>query len=393
MTGMPEGQPQSLFKSILSKSAIAAVLILIVGFIGGAAYYSSQLNEGAFEVVPWTGERNVEVLAFGGGTVTVAAVDGEDPDLKRGAVMGLAYDTGYIQMGAVTDESETSVVRKATLLTGLAPAVGTLADADPYAFPEDPAVAGLDVEIIQYESPIGPMDAWFVDGNRSEWIIHVHGKGASPQEAIRLMRPLAAAGYNQLAITYRNDPGQPLGPTGVYQYGQTEYEDLKGAIQFALDRAATDVVLVGYSTGGAIATAYAYRSLAREVRGAVFDAPNLDMGKTVDYAAEQRSLPFGLPVPRTMVGLAKVLTALRLNVNWDNIDYVRRAGRLTVPVLVFHGTEDLTVPIDVSREFAAVRSEMVTLIEIPDAGHVSSWNADPIEYEERVLDFIAEITR
>ncbi|MDH5616766.1 MAG: lysophospholipase, partial [Acidimicrobiia bacterium] len=185
----------------------------------------------------------------------------------------------------------------------------------------------------------------------------------------------------------------PLGPTGVYQYGQTEYEDLKGAIQFALDRAATDVVLVGYSTGGAIATAYAYRSLAREVRGAVFDAPNLDMGKTVDYAAEQRSLPFGLPVPRTMVGLAKVLTALRLNVNWDNIDYVRRAGRLTVPVLVFHGTEDLTVPIDVSREFAAVRSEMVTLIEIPDAGHVSSWNADPIEYEERVLDFIAEITR
>ncbi len=390
---MPDGQPTSLIKNILAKAALATVLILIVGFIGGAAYYSSQLNEGAFEVAPWTGERNLEVLAFGGGTVTVASIDGDDPDMRRGAVMGLAYDAGYLQMGDVVEDAGSSVVRKATLLAGTAPTVGTLADADPYAFPEDPAAAGLAVEIVQYESPIGAMDAWFVDGNRSEWIIHIHGKGASPQEAIRLMRPLAAAGYNQLAITYRNDPGQPPGPTGVYQYGQTEFEDLKGAVQYALDRNATDVVLVGYSTGAAIATAYAFRSLVPEVQGAVFDAPNLDMGKTVDFAAEQRSLPFGLPVPRTMVGLAKVLTALRLNVNWDNIDYVRRVGRLTIPVVIFHGAEDLTVPIDVSREFEGRRSEFVTLVEVADAGHVSSWNVDPIAYEERVLDFIAEITR
>ncbi len=388
---MPEGQ--SLFRTILSRSALAAVLILITGFIGGAAYYSSELNEGAFEVSPQVSARDVEVIGFGGGNVTVRAIDGDDPDLTEGSVMGLAYDSGYVQMGEIVSQGQDQVVRVATLLSGAPPTVGALADADPYAFPEDPSGAGLTVEMIQYESPLGPMDAWFVDGRRSEWIIHIHGKGASPAEAIRLMRPLAAAGYNQLAITYRNDPGQPPGPSGVYQYGQTEYTDLAAAVDYAVARNATDVVLVGYSTGAAIAAAYLYRDKAPEVRGAVFDAPNIDMGKTVDYASEQRSLPFGLPIPKAMVGLAKVLTALRLNVNWDNIDYVRRAGRLITPTLVIHGDADLTVPVSVSREFAAARSELVILVEVPDAGHVRSWNADPISYEERILDFVAEVTR
>lgn len=393
MLGMTKAREQSMFRHIIRQTALATALILAASFVAGAAYYSSQLNREAFEVQPGAEDRNLDIVAFGAGAVTVRVVSGVARDLHRGAVMGLSYDDGYIQMGEVTNDSSRQVTRKATVLAGLAPSADAPAGADSYAFPADPGVAGLNVDMVTYESPLGPMDAWFVDGRRSEWIIHVHGKGSSPQEAIRLMRPLAGAGYDQLAITYRNDPGQPPDPTGLYQYGQTEYLDLDGAVQYALDRRATDIILVGYGTGAAIVTAYLYRAQATAVKAAIFDSPNLDLGQTVDFAADHRSLPFGLPIPRTMMAFAKVLTALRLNVNWDNIDYLRRAGRLVVPILVFHGGDDQVVPIAESQELEAARSGLVTLIEVPGAGHVGSWNVDPIAYEERVLDFVAEVTR
>ena len=47
---------------------------------------------------------------------------------------------------------------------------------------------------------------------------------------------------------------------GYHRYGQTEWEDLAAAIQYALDHGAEDVVLVGYSMGGAIVVSLLYRS-------------------------------------------------------------------------------------------------------------------------------------
>lgn len=82
-----------------------------------------------------------------------------------------------------------------------------------------------------------------------------------------------------------------------------------------------------------------------------------------------------------------------MNVNWDNIDYLQRTIRFVLPILVFRGEDDLTVPIAESEQLASARPDLVTMIKVPGAGHVGSWNADPIAYQERVLDFVAEITR
>lgn len=253
-----------------------------------------------------------------------------------------------------------------------------------------PSEAGLVVTDVEYESPIGPMEAWVTDGTRSEWVIHVHGKGGGRGEALRAMAFLDTAGYHQMAITYRNDPGQPADESGEYRYGITERADLAAAVDYARDRGATEIVLFGYSTGAAISLAYTIRQPIGTIAAMVLDAPNLDLEKTVDFGASQEQLPLvGLNVPPTVTPVAKFFTALRTDINWRSFDYLSESDALSTPTLIIHGADDLTVPVETSREFAEARSDLVRLVIVEGAGHVESWNADPASYEQVVLDFLA----
>lgn len=221
-------------------------------------------------------------------------------------------------------------------------------------------------------------------------MIHIHGKGASLEEALPLAENLADAGYNQMIIGYRNDVGQPADPSGYYRYGATEHEDVAAAVEWARETGAAQVALIGYSTGGAIALSYLYKNPNAPVRSMVLDSPNADMGATVDLAASQETLLGVLPVPFTITELAKTLAALRASVNWQSIEYVRRIDGLSVPTLVFHGTEDMTVPIQTSQAMAAERPQVVELVVVEGAGHVGSLDIGSAAYDQRVLGFLAD---
>jgi len=208
-----------------------------------------------------------------------------------------------------------------------------------------------------------------------------------------MFAPLQDAGYPQLAITYRNDDGQSEDPSGYYQYGATEWEDVAGAVDYAMANGAERVVLNGYSTGGAHAMSFMYRQSIDTVSGVLLDSPNLDLSETVDYAASQRELPL-LPfnVPPTLSATAQFFTALRIDINWRSLDYVERSAvSLRQPVLVHHGTADLTVPISESIELAETKPDLVQLIQVEGADHVGSFDADPAKYIEEVLGFLEEV--
>ena len=86
------------------------------------------------------------------------------------------------------------------------------------------------------------------------------------------------------------------------------------------------------------------------------------------------------------------LADLRWKVDWERTNYVQRAHQiLMVPTLVFHGTSDQRVPIDVSRQLEARVPDRVTLIETQAAGHVMSWNANPARYEEQIENFLRSL--
>jgi hypothetical protein len=261
---------------------------------------------------------------------------------------------------------------------------------DPEPDPITLVQGDYELEEVSYTSPLGSMDAWHIPAEGTTWVIHVHGLGATPAEAEPLFAPLQDAGYPQLSIAYRNDEGQPADPSGHYQYGATEWEDVSGAADLALASGAETLVLSGFSTGAAHVMSFLSREPREAVIGVLLDAPNVDFGRTVDYAAGQRELPLiPVAVPPTLSATAKFLTSLRIGVNWKLLDYVADADEtVRQPVLIHHGTEDLSVPLETSIDLAAVNPDLIRLIQVEGAGHIESYDIDRQGYVDSVLGFL-----
>ncbi len=370
----------------------ALIIVLTLLFYGaGGWYFSNELIADAFEVSVSDAGDNLRVVGLTGSAIELEEATGTDSDLERDGEYGLRWEGGYARVGEILASGST-VTRTFSARFGAEPGLGQLVAVDAVAYPGDPSEAfGADWENVVVDSALGGTEAWLIHGSNNFWVIHVHGKGATRSEALRAVGPLIDGGYPQLVISYRNDEGGPLDPSGYYQYGATEWEDLAAAVDLSVDRGAEAVVLFGYSTGAAISLSYLERVPEGPVIGAIFDAPNIDFAATVDYNASQRTLPFtDIVVPGSLAWVARTITTFRIGVDWSAIDYVERAGDIAVPVLVLHGDEDSTVPIESSRRFASA-SARVDLIEVAGAEHVRAWNVAPEKYEDTIVDAIAAL--
>jgi uncharacterized protein len=267
------------------------------------------------------------------------------------------------------------------------------------AFTPNPAVAEVPdgeyaLSEVSYHSALGEMDAWYLPSPGTTWVIHVHGLNATPTEAEALFQTLQEAGYPQLSIAYRNDVNQPVDPSGYHQYGVTEWEDISGAVTFARENGARDMVFAGYNSGASHVFSYVFRHNFDDIAGVIVDSPNIDLGSTIDFRESQEDLPvIPIPVPSTMSWVAKFFTSLRIDVNWRSLDYIDKAERsLRVPVLAIHGTDDESVPISQSIALEDANPELVDLIRVDGAGHVASLDTDFDGYTAAVLTFLQEVS-
>jgi alpha-beta hydrolase superfamily lysophospholipase len=329
----------------------------------------------------------VRVTAIAPGRLTLRPAPGAPPGahLEPGRYL-LDAARGRAFLGPVIESNGVVAIREFQPLDGSLRA-GDFARLDPFAFPGDPREAhGLAFEDVEVHAPLGAFPAWYVPGQRDTWAVMVHGKGANRRETLRLLPLLAGAGFPALAITYRNDEGCPPAPGGRYTYGRDEYEDLEAAVRFALDMGARRILLVGYSMGGAICLSFMERSdLAARVAGFILDAPMLDLRSTVAHGARQRRIPV------RYLALSNRIAARRYGFDWDDFDYRRTAMDLQVPVLLFHGDADPTVPVATSDSLAAARPDIVRYVRVPGAGHVRSWNVDPEGYADAVRHFLTAL--
>lgn len=377
----------------LLKILVVLGLVLAPLFYGGGGwYFSSVIRSDALENTPWEQFFDTEVVAFDGATVTLTEGSHSDDELFESGVYGFEWPAGYGQVGPTIESRGGTVTREFSLISGVNPSIGALGDVEAIAFPSDPGALGRTWEPVEYESELGPMGAWRVDGDGSTWAILVHGKGAGIDEGLRMLSAMAVENLPSLMISYRNDPGEPEDPSGFYRYGQTEWRDLQGAIAYAREQGAEDLVLVGFSTGAAIVLSYLENAdPATNVKGLIFDSPNIDFGATVDYNASQRTLPgIGTKLPQSLTSVAKLLASWRFDVDWSAINYLGRDLH-PIPTLAFHGTADLTVPVETARRLVRAMPATTRLVEVEGAPHVGSWNADPQEYERQVTDFLASV--
>lgn len=377
-------------------AVIGSLLLLFYG--AGGWYFSELLRSDGLQPEAPTRDFNVVVLDVTGATITLA---GSDEAISKPGRYGLWWDGGYAQVGMVVEaRPDGSVVRELTPIDGTPPISTGLGEPDrievdlesfAYGHPDHLGLASSDVT---YATPLGDMSAWLVSPAGGEagdtWAIHVHGWRADRRETLRALPTFAAAGLTSLVIEYRNDVGAPSDPTGHYRFGRSEWEDVQSAVEYATANGARRIVLVGYSTGAAAAM----RTLENAGDGApivglVFDSPNIDFGRAVRAEAARRTIPgTPLPIPNTLTVVAMTIADWRWDIGWDAINYVSRAGDIGVPMLVFQGTADETVPPDVARDLAAANPNRVTLVETT-ASHVESWNIDPDAYEATIRDFVA----
>ncbi|MEA2002031.1 MAG: alpha/beta hydrolase [Actinomycetota bacterium] len=382
---------------VLRRAGLTAGVLLVLFYGVGGWYFSSELGSDAFVVSESSTEFDLEIIAIDGDEITLRTEVGSDEDLLREAVFGLALPTGRLTVGDPVDsrveEGFDVATRQFQIVEGPTPSPGTPADLDSWFYETDPSDIDLAYDEIRYSSSVGELDAWFVPAESATWAIVIHGKGAQRREGLRILEAINEAGYPTLVITSRNDPGQPLDPSGYHRYGATEWADVEGAVRYAVDSGADDVVLVGLSTGAAHALSFVYQSEAKaRVVGAIFDAPNIDFGRTVDFGASQRELPvIGVKLPQSLTTVAKFISSLRYDFDWSQHDFIDRIDEVDFPILVFHGTDDSTVPMDVSIRLHDERPDLVRLIEVEGAAHVQSWNADPAAYRANIVAFLDSI--
>ncbi len=266
-----------------------------------------------------------------------------------------------------------------------------------YYYGDRPNISlGLATEDVDVPTDLGPMPAWIVPAEEptTRWAVLVHGRGALRDECLRAVPPLRRAGFTCLIPSYRNDEGAPAGPDGRYNLGLAEWRDVEDAIRLALERGAEEIVLVGWSMGGAIVLQTLSQSeFASRVSRAILDGPVVDWSDVLRHHAELHSVPTPVAnLSRVLMGRrwARRLVGVRESVDVARTNWVKRADELTHPLLIIHSRDDEFVPSGPSEALARARPDLVTFAPWSLARHCKEWNVDPVRWERLVADAVRQ---
>jgi alpha-beta hydrolase superfamily lysophospholipase len=324
---------------------------------------------------------------------TITLATSPDAKVPGNYSFWFSLDAGHLRLGEIVSEDDTTVTRRIDRVS-----FGELRGAKHgrisgwyYLGPEE---LGFPVESVAIATDRGEAPAWIIRAPRGtkRWAIHVHGRGTQRQETLRAVPTFREHGYTSLLVSYRNDGDAPDSEDGRYGLGSTEWRDVDAALRFALEKGASEVVLVGWSMGGAIVLQTVTRSSrASAVKGIMLESPVVDWVPTLEYQGEM------LRVPGVVTrGAMRVLdaswggrfTGQSAPVGLASLDFVARADELTRPMLVLHSDDDGFVPPTASRELAERRPDIVTFVPFTVARHTKLWNYDADTWTAAIADWL-----
>lgn len=252
------------------------------------------------------------------------------------------------------------------------------------------SVSNLDYETIYYESNLGKFPAYLTNDGDVGIVIFVHGfRGDYSREVFAKMRAgeIVDMGYRSMIISYRNDKGLPKDPSGIFQYGTTEWQDIDAAINKALEFT-DNVVLFGTSGGGGPISSWLENvGDENKVKGIIYEAPVINFWESVEVNGAAR-YPW---VPKQLFGYFKIFTEIRYGVDFQKMDFTEAVINSDIPVLLFHGDDDEWVPVEMSDLIAESRVSNLTYVRYENVGHVTSWNADPDNYIYQLELFLTDL--
>jgi uncharacterized protein len=381
-------------KSLVAAGAAgaAAAALSAAGAVGAATYFARKvLTPDRFK------PDDTQILSIDDKSVIL----GLTPESAQPGRYGLWFDggRGHARVGSVLEvDQESGRVRR--VLEGVDTGELRVGPArwNQYYFAGNPQDAlGLPSCDVEIAAEIGVLAAWQVPaagGVGDRWAILVHGRGAPREECLRAVPVLHELGFTALIPQYRNDIGAPSSSDGRYSLGLSEWRDLEAALLHAVDAGAQEIVLFGWSMGGAIVLQTLDRSwLSDRVKAVVLDAPVIDWADVLRHHGALNNIPgpigrlsrslIGHPWARRLVGVHEPIDVALTN--WEH-----RADELMHPTLLIHSLDDEFVPAGPSILLAAKRPDLIRLETWREARHTKEWNVDRERWNAVVSDFLTD---
>ena len=170
----------------------------------------------------------------------------------------------------------------------------------------------------------------------------------------------------------------------VITFGIKEHRDCLKWIDFMVEYWGQDVkiILTGISMGASTVLMAAGSPLPEQVKGVLADC-GFSSGKAIiRKVIQQMKLPPAIAYPFVWLG-AKLFGGFDLE-SFSAVEAVKKA---TVPVIFFHGEDDVFVPAYMSRENFEACASRKELVTIPGAGHGLCYPVDPNGYLQALRDF------
>ncbi|MGD8194782.1 alpha/beta hydrolase family protein [Herbiconiux sp. P18] len=303
-------------------------------------------------------------------------------------------DTGHARVGEVLSVSD-GVVRRSVLAVDYGDLDAARRGRISGWYYIHPRELGVPVEEVEVSTTVGPAPAWYIPAaevTSTKWVIQVHGRGVRRGETIRALPVFHEHGYHVLHISYRNDGEAPRSADGRYALGDTEWQDLDAAITWAVEHGAEDVVLMGWSMGGAIALQAMGRAVHRDrIRAIALDSPAVDWREILRYHGRVRGVPeiLGDAAFATITHApGRVVTGQQQPLDLDRLDFVKRSDEVDVPLLIMHSDDDGYVPSGASHRLAEARPDLVTFVPFSIARHTKLWNYDRVKWNRAVSGWL-----
>ncbi len=190
-------------------------------------------------------------------------------------------------------------------------------------------------------------------------VLYFHGNGSSLKSWNEVANTILPKGANLLMIDYRGY-GKSTGMLSEKGF----YEDAETAFRFLKSKGYDDenIFFYGRSLGSGIAVELA---VTHQIKGLILESPYTSV-----IAVAKSHRPYLLP-------------ALILKYEFNSL---QKAEKIKMPVLIFHGTKDKTIPVDQGKKLAAAITSKTQLVIIENGDHtnISSFN----EYEKALTEFL-----
>lgn len=362
---------------------VALVVVLVMVWAVAGWMHSGAIRD---EFLTARSDSSVYDVAVHSNEAGRVVID-RTPASESEGIWGLESVNAYAQISTIVRIDDSVVERGVQSLAGEI-AAGSQARIDVDAYTGDPTSAhGLGFKDPRTPSDIGPHPSWFVDGRRPTWIVYVHGRGNDRlTESLRILPSLVEQGFPVLSLTYRNDIGATPNESGLRLWGLEEWRDIDAAISLALRKGAKDFVIIGSGYGASIVSMFLHESSNIPlIRGVIYDSPILDLeGRVQRWEGDTGSL---WPVS----WLGRRLSTIRFGVEWGELNQLERTDQFDVRILMLFGAQDPETPLDVFKQFADARPDLVDTARFEQAGHTDLWNIDSERYESTIEQFLLDV--